>query len=91
MNYLAEVTRPSIHPELVDHFVITPILAINTIEAARHAAQVAARRYFPNDGEVSFFSQSGDRFLAAIGRYKFANGHGINVGASISIRVQAVE
>lgn len=91
MRYQVEVTRTSIDPTLGDHFVVTPVLAINTIEAARHAAEIAARKYFPDDGQVSFFSQAGDKFLAAVGRYKYAKGHGINVGVSISIRVQAVE
>lgn len=91
MNYQAEVTRMSAYPDRVEHFCITPILAINTIEAARHAAHVVARQLFPNGGDVSFFSQSGDKFLAAVGEYTYANGHGINVGVSLSIRVQAVE
>lgn len=91
MNYTVQVTRCSIDPDKVEEFVITPILAINTIEAARHAAEVTARRLFPDKGTVSFFSQTGDRFLAAVGEYTYANGHGINVGVSLSIRVQAVE
>ena len=89
MNYQAQVTRMSADPAKVEHYVIEPIMAVNTVEAARHAAEVTASRLFPNGGAVSFFTQTGDKFLAAVGNYKHQNGHGVNVGVSLSIYVQA--
>lgn len=88
MDYAVHVTRCSIELDKVEHFTI-PILAVNEREAAHHAAHVTAARLFPPTGEVSFFQQRDDGvYLAAVGRHKFENGHGVNVGVSLSIRVE---
>lgn len=89
MSYTARVTRCSTDTGNVARFTVPNILAINEREAAHHAAEVIALQLFPDGGGVSFFQQTNDgRYLASAGSHKFANGHWITIGVTLSVQVE---
>ena len=91
MRFNANITKCAPKQADVEHYYIGLIEAANPDEAARVAASVAAKHFYPVGGDTSFFQRMGDRYLCAAGHYRWDSGYGITKGATLSIRVSPVE
>lgn len=90
MKWTADVVHLNLREVADRQFSVTPIEAVNEMDAAREAARIAAQQAYGELGTPSFVNGRGPGlFLACIGLQQSSAIGGVTRGSSVSIKVRA--